>query len=131
MTHTWRAPLSVALLTLLSGIPSRAQSKQVWPEISTFVKVNDQMRFYFLATTVKESRESTEGEYGPNFDFYFKPLRNPSRWGVFRLDESKSRPLTIRLGYRYIHPYTGDSPGEQRGVIEATPRYPLAHGVLV
>jgi hypothetical protein len=49
------------------------------------------MRFYFLATTVKENRESTESEFGPNCDFYLKPLRKLKGWGVFRLDESKSR----------------------------------------
>jgi hypothetical protein len=58
-----------ALFVVSSGISAHAQSTQVWPEISAFTKLNDRMRFYFLATTVKESRESTEGEFGPNFDF--------------------------------------------------------------
>jgi hypothetical protein len=116
---------------LLSGIPARAQTKQFWPEVGTFVKLNDKMRFYFLATTVKENRESTEGEFGPNFDFYFNPLRNKKRWGVFRLDASKNRFLMVRVGYHYIHPVTGDDPDEHRGVLEATARYPLVSGVLV
>lgn len=92
---TWALPVPVGggLLLVSFGIPARAQTNQVWPEVSTFVKLNDKMRFYFLATTVKEERESTEGEYGPNFDFYLKPLRkHQKRWGVFRLDESKNRP---------------------------------------
>lgn len=65
-----------ALLIVSFGIPARAQTRQFWPEVSAFVKLNDKMRFYFLATTVKENRESTEGEFGPNFDFYLKPLRH-------------------------------------------------------
>ncbi len=116
---------------IASGIPARAQSNQVWPEVSTFVKLNDKMRFYFLATTVKESKETSEGEYGPNFDFYLKPLRKMNKWGGFRLDESKNRLVAVRLGYRLIHPYTGDGSNEHRGVVEVTPRYPLALGVLV
>jgi hypothetical protein len=121
-------PAWVALLILASGIPAGAQSNQVWPEISTFVKVSDQMRFYFLATTVKENKESTEGEYGPNFDFYLKSRRNLNR---FRMDESKNRLLLVRAGYRLIHPYTGEGSNEHRGVLEVTTRHPLPYGVLV
>ena len=58
------------------------------------------MRFYFLATTVKEGRESTEAEVGPNFDFYLRPLRHPKRVAGLRLDESKDRVLMLRAGYR-------------------------------
>jgi len=131
LAHALPFPLWVAFLILASGICARAQSNQVWPEVSTFVKINDKMRFYFLATTVKESRESTEGEYGPNFDFYLKPLRKRTPLSWLPQDESKNRLLLVRLGYRLIHPYTGDDPNEQRGVIEVTPRYPLVHHLLV
>ncbi len=120
-----------AFLILLPGISARAQSRQAWPEISTFIKLNEQMRFYFLATTTKENRNSTDGEFGPNFDFYLKPLRNQTRWGLFPLDESKKRLLMLRVGYRYLPSYTGDNPTEHRGILEATPRYPLMRGVLV
>jgi hypothetical protein len=84
-----------ALFVVSSGISAHAQNTQVWPEISAFTRLNDRMRFYFLATTVKESRESTEGEFGPNFDFYVRPLRNPTRFGGLRLDESKNRFLLL------------------------------------
>jgi hypothetical protein len=131
MTHTLRGPVWATLLVVLFGTSALAQSKQVWPETSTFVKLTDQMRFYFLMTTVKEDRESTEGEVGPNFDFYLKPLRKANRLGLFRLDESKARFLMIRVGYRYVFPYGGNSSDEHRGVVEATARYPLAHAVLV
>jgi hypothetical protein len=117
-----------ALLITLFGIPARAQTHQVWPEASTFVKLNDKMRFYFLATTVKESEKTTEGEYGPNFDFYLKPLRQKTRLAVFRLDESKNRLLMVRVGYHYIHPYTEGGSSEHRGILEATARYPLKGG---
>jgi hypothetical protein len=131
MTHALRAPMLATLIVLSFGTSALAQSKQVWPETSTFVKLTDQMRFYFLMTTVKEDRESTEGEVGPNFDFYLKPLRKANRLGLFRLDESKAQFLMIRVGYRYVFPYGGDSSDEHRGVVEATARYPLALGVLV
>ena len=89
IAHASRGLVWAALLIVWFGIPARAQTKQFWPEASTFVKLNDKMRFYFLATTTKEDKESTEGEFGPNFDFYLNPLRHRKSWGLFRLDESK------------------------------------------
>jgi hypothetical protein len=112
------------------GIDARAQSSQLWPEISTFVKMTEQTRFYFLATTVKEGSDSTSGEFGPNFDFYLHPIRN-RRHLVFRLDESKNRSLLLRIGYRYLPTFGGDDPDENRGVFEGTARYPLLGGALL
>ncbi len=131
MHHGHCRLLWTSILILAFEIPARAQSRQVWPEVSTFLKLTDQTRFYFLATTVKENRESTEGEFGPNFDFYLKPLRKLNRVGLFRVDESKIRLLMVRVGYHYIQPYGSDDPGENRGILEATARYPLAAGFLV
>src|SRR4029079_11570155 len=64
-----------ALIGIEFGTSAHAQTTtQVWPEISAFTRLNDRMRFYFLATTVKESQQSTEGEFNPNFDFYLRPF---------------------------------------------------------
>jgi len=132
MRHALRRSAWAALFIVSFGIPAGAQTEQFWPEVSTFLKLNDQMRFYFLATTVKETRESTEGEFGPNFDFYIKPLRKKHiAWSMLHLDESKSRLVTVRVGYRYIHPYTGDAPTEHRGVLEVTARHDLPGGLLL
>jgi hypothetical protein len=113
-----------------SALPARAQSNQVWPETSTFVKLNDKMRFYFLMTTVKEDKDSTEAEVGPNFDFYLSPFK-VKKWAFIPLDQSKNQLLLVRVGYRYIYPYTEEGSSEHRGVVEATARYPLVGGVLV
>ena len=120
-----------ALIVASLGAPAHAQTTQVWPEISLFTRLNDRMRFYFLATTVKESKESTEGEFGPNFDFYLRPIRDRKHFAGFRLDESKNRFLLLRVGYRYLDSFS-DDPDEHRVVLEATARYPLLKGrVLV
>jgi uncharacterized protein DUF2490 len=119
-----------ALIVVSAGTSAHAQTTQVWPEISLFTRLNDRMRFYFLATTVKESHESTEGEFGPNFDFYLRPFRERNRLAGFRLDESKNRFLLLRVGYRYLDSFN-DEPNEHRVVLEATARYPLKGGVLV
>jgi Protein of unknown function (DUF2490) len=125
-----RRIISAALGIVSSAAPARAQTIQVWPEISVFTRLKDRMRFYFLATTVKESRESTEGEFGPNFDVYLRPFKERKRLAGFRLDESKNRFLLLRVGYRHLDSFSGD-PDEHRVVLEATPRYPLKGGVLV
>ena len=131
MAHTIREPVGAVLLVLLFGTSALAQSNQVWPESGTYIKMTDQMRFYFLMTTVKEERTSTEGEVGPNFDFYVKPLRKLNRWAGLPMDESKTRLLMVRVGYRYIFPYGGDGSDEHRGVVEVTSRCPLIHGFVV
>jgi hypothetical protein len=121
---------SAALVVVSSAAPACAQTIQAWLEISVFTRLNDRMRFYFLATTVKESRESTEREFGPNFDFYLRPFKERKRLAGFRLDESKNRFLVLRVGYRYLDSFSGD-PDEHRVVLEATPRYALKGGALV
>jgi hypothetical protein len=120
-----------ALLIVSHRSDAQAQSSEVWPEVSTFVKMTDRTRLYFLATTVKEGRDSTSAEIGPNVDFYLSPIRNRQRFAGFRLDESKNRFLLLRIGYRYLPTFGGDDPDENRGVLEATARYPLVGGVLV
>jgi len=60
---------------------------------------------------------------------YTKPLLKLKRFTIFQLDESKSRPLTIRIGYNRLP--NGDKPPENRGVLDATPRFPLRAGFLI
>jgi hypothetical protein len=113
-----------AVLIASSVLPAIAQTIPVWPEIDTYLKLNDTTRLYFLATAVQESRESTEGEFGVNIDVQLKPLKRKTPLLEFRLDESKNRLLMTRIGYRYLPSYTGGS-AEQRGVLEGTARVPL------
>jgi hypothetical protein len=120
-----------ALFIVSSGISAHAQSKQVWPESSTYIKMNDRMRLYLLMTTVKEEQDSTEAEIGPNFDFFLPALNHVRKWSLFPLDESRNQFLVLRVGYRYIFPFTEEGSTEHRGVLELTARHPLARGVVV
>lgn len=124
LARGWRRFAWAAVLILSSGIPARAQTTPVWPEVDAYVTLNDKVRVFFLATTVQENRVSTEAEFGVNVDLQLKPIRRQIHTLVFRLDESKNRLLLVRAGYRYLPSYTG-GPNEHRGVLEATPRYPL------
>jgi len=128
LTQAWRRFAWAAVLIASSARPARAQAIPVWPEIDTYIKLDDTIRFYFLGTTVQENRESTEGEFGVNVDVQLKPLRRRTPLLEFRLDESKNRVLMTRIGYRYLPSYTGGST-EQRGVLEGTARVPLIGGL--
>ena len=119
----WRASVFVAPLIISAGVVTHAQTTPVWPEVDTYVTLDRTVRLFLLATTVQENSDTTEGEFGVNVDIRLKPLRrNPLL--MFRLDESKNSVLTLRAGYRYLPSYTGGST-ENRGVLEATGRYPL------
>ena len=132
LAHALQGQICAVLLVVSLAIPAGAQTtKQIWPELGAYVKLNDQMRFYFLSTTVKENKESTEVELGPNFDFYLKPLAKNPKLLLVRLDDSKNRPLMVRVGYRFIYPIIGNGSTEHRGVLEATARFPLVIGMLV
>jgi Protein of unknown function (DUF2490) len=117
------------LVLALASLPASAQTFQAWPEIGAYVKLNSDLRLYFIATTTREDKKGTSAEIGPNIDFYLKPLIKQQKVTLFQLDKSKSRPLLLRIGYRYL-PST-DGPTEHRGVIEATGRYPLKGGLLL
>lgn len=120
--------VGLAVLLVLFSPPAQAQTYQTWPEIDTYVNLNQTLRLYFIATRTKENRKGTDAEIGPNLDFFFKPLFKANKGVIFQPDPSKSRPLLLRLGYRYLPSTTG--PTEHRGVLEATGRYPLKSGFL-
>ena len=121
--------LLLLFTTIESPLTAQIQSVQGWPEVDAYLSLNSNVRLSFFAAATRENREGTSAEIGPNIDFYFKPLVKLKRITVFELDPSKSRLLTLRLGYRYMPETNG--PTEHRGLIEATGRYPLVRGVLL
>jgi hypothetical protein len=123
------ALLGALLALLTSAMQGQNQSEQGWPEIDAYLKLNSSFRVSFFATTTKENGQGTSAEIGPNIDFFLKPLMKLKRITVFQLDQSKERPLMLRLGYRYM-PST-DGATEHRGLAEATGRFPLVKGVLL
>jgi hypothetical protein len=119
----WRGAWLAAATLMCLATPVAAQTTPVWPEVDAYVRLNDTARIFFLATTVQEGRNTTEGEFGVHLDLNVDPLRRDPTL-LFRLDESKNRVLSLRMGYHYLPSYTGGS-NEQRGVLEATARAPL------
>ncbi len=121
--------LGLLLAILSAPLTAQTQSLQAWPEVDTYARLNSNVRVSFFASATKENRQGTDSEIGPNIDFLLKPLLKLKRITIFELDQSKDRPLMLRLGYRYMPTTSG--PTENRGILEATGRYPLVRGVLL
>jgi hypothetical protein len=75
----------VAGLLFCLPLSCAAQAFQFWPEIDTYVKLNDNVRFFFVAQQTRENKTGEDGEIGPNFDFYLKPLVRLKKIAGFEL----------------------------------------------
>jgi Protein of unknown function (DUF2490) len=129
LSRCFRAVGLGVLLTLFSP-PSQAQTQayQTWPEINTYVNLNQNFRLYFIATRTIENGRGTSAEIGPNLDFFFMPLFRKNNGVIYQSDQAKSRLFLLRAGYHYLP--TTNGPAENRGVLEVTGRYPLKSGLL-
>ena len=114
--------VGLGVIVAVFSPPAQAQTYQTWPEIDTYINLNQNFRLYFIATQTIENREK-DAEIGPNLDFFFKPLFKKNRSVIFQPDRSKARPFLLRAGYRHLPSTNG--PTEHRCVVEATGRYAL------
>ncbi len=113
---------------LLFGPKMIGQSLDFAPEFDIHVKLNKNTRFWFQAVRTREEGSPIQTEIGPSLEFSVKPLLKLRRWTERQPDRFKSRTLSINLGYRREE--FADRPGEDRGILEASPRYPLAWKVF-
>jgi hypothetical protein len=93
-----------APLFLLPCWPAYAQtsSAEFFPEIDTYFKPTSNLRIVFQAKETREGGDPTQVELGPSLELYLKPLLKLQDVTVFDLDDSKSRPLVLAIGYRYV-----------------------------
>lgn len=98
-----RLLMATPLLLLLS-LPTRAQTSttEFLPEIDANFKLNSYVRFVFQAKDTREGGDPTQAEVGPSVEFYLKPLLKLKDVTLFDLDDAKSRPLVLAIGYRYV-----------------------------
>ena len=94
----------MAFLVLLSRARASAQTSatEFFPEIDTYLKVNSSIRFVFQVKDTREGGDPTQAEFGPSIEFYLKPLLKLKKITAFDLDDAKSRPLIVAMGYRYL-----------------------------
>jgi hypothetical protein len=102
MSGTLARYVAAAMLLLpLVTRPAKGQNTEFSPEIGIYVSLNQDMRLYFLIRETSQDGIHSGLQLGSNVDLYFKPLIKLKRFTVFELDQSKSRLLTFRFGYRY------------------------------
>jgi hypothetical protein len=99
-----RGWLRLALLLLLPSSSAFAQNSttEFLPEIDANFKMNSNVRFLFQAKETREGGDPTQAEVGPSIEFYLKPLLKLKNVTLFDLDDAKSRPLVLAVGYRVV-----------------------------
>ena len=101
------------LLVLLVLCPfAGAQNSEFLPEVDLYYKLQSNLRLWVQAKETAEAGAPVTAEFGPSLDFYLKSLHILSAITSFDNDGSKSRPVVLSLGYRYL-PYP-DSPPTNR-----------------
>jgi hypothetical protein len=120
---------AVAFVVAAISLCVSAQTDQFLPEIDVYYKVSSDVRLSFQAKETREGGDPTQAEIGPSIDFYLKPLVRLKTVSRFYLDDSKSRPLVLSIGYRYLP--SPNSPAENRLEPLATFNFPLKEGFLL
>ena len=90
------------LLVPCSSAFAQTSTTEFLPEIDANFKLNSNVRLVFQAKDTREGGDPTEAEIGPSVEFYLKPLLKLKSATVFDLDEAKSRPLVLAVGYRVV-----------------------------
>lgn len=109
MLHARNRWLLLALILQLLGPMGNAQTDQLLPEIDVYYKANPDVRVSFQAKGTREGGAPTSAELGPSLDIYLPRLTRLLEITSFELDDSKTRPLVLSLGYRFL-PTPGQPP---------------------
>lgn len=126
-----RAALWLLLLAAAVASPAAAQdvTTEFWPEIDTFIRLNENMRIYVPISKTREGVEDSEldGTVGVYFDYFTFPI------GRYRFlpksDAARQRLLLIRSGYGYTASGSGQ-PATHALNVEFTGRLPLPWKLL-
>src|SRR5262252_8335143 len=97
--------VDVAILLFLLAMScaiAGGQTFQFLPEVDVHSTIHSNLRFTFQAKETREAGSLTQAEVGPSLDFFLKSLVRLKNIAVFDLDQAKSRPLQLSVGYRYV-----------------------------
>jgi hypothetical protein len=110
-------------------------SNEFWPEIDTFVKLNENSRLFFLSsvTRVKEQGYS-DGGLGVHLDVFANPLlRTRMERATRRADIARHKFIQLRIGYLYSRSSKSSSSqfSEHTPTLEVSHRYYFPKNVLI
>jgi hypothetical protein len=114
---------------VLLGLHGSAQTDQLLPEVDAYYKLNPDLGIWFQAKEAREGGDPVSAEVGPSLDFYLKPWIKLKDTTAFDLDDSKTRPLILSVGYRYLP--SPDAPSEDRFEPVFTFNFPLKGKILL
>lgn len=106
-----------------------AQEAQFLPEIDGYLKLNSNVRLRGQVSDTRDGSDPNQLTIGPDLDLYVKPLIRLKEIMAFDLDDSKSRPLVLSAGYRFLA--TPGSPSTNRMILTATSHLPAILGLLL
>ena len=126
-----RVGVIVVAYLAVFAMPLCAQTEQLWPEVDTYVHLNDNTRLFFSLQNTREDSAATGTDLGAHLDIFLKPLRKARLLASRSSDESKSRLVLFRIGYHHLFSRGDSGSPENRIIVEAAPRYPLGAGIVV
>ncbi|MGA3055792.1 MAG: DUF2490 domain-containing protein [Candidatus Korobacteraceae bacterium] len=115
-------------ISLMSQIAT-AQTVQFSPEMDVYVNLRQDARLSLQAGRILEEDTPAQAAFGANLEVYVKPLVRLRAAVGEQPDRAKLRTLTLSVGYRYFT-LAGTAP-ENRIVMEASPRFPLAWKIVL
>jgi hypothetical protein len=124
----WELLFALGLISL--SLQARAQQDQFLPEIDFYYKLSSGVRLQFQAKQTREGGEPTQAEIGPTIDFYVHPWLRLDKVRKFDLDDAKSRPLVLSVGYRYLPEANGGAATNRLEPV-ITSRFPVSTKVLI
>jgi len=88
-------------LALASSAVAQDVTTQFWPEVDTFVRLNDHMRIYVPLSRTKEGTDDSDqdGTVGMYLDYYVAPIVKLHLLGPANVP--RMHRLHLRLGYGY------------------------------
>ena len=125
----WRLLALVVLLPSVISARAQTSTTEFFPEFDVYATLNSKVRLVFQAKETREGGDPTQAELGPSIDFYLKPLIKLKNVTAFDLDDAKSRPLVLSIGYRYLP--SPNKPTVNRMEPVATFHIPLTGRILI
>jgi hypothetical protein len=121
--------LLLSLLLISFYEVANAQETEFLPEADLYLKLDSNVRLWAQASDTRDGGSPTQASIGPSLDLYLKPLVRLKEVAAFDLDNAKTRPLLLSIGYRYLT--APDSPSTNQMVLIATSHVPSKPGLLI
>jgi hypothetical protein len=127
-----RRALLVSIPVVMLAVPAAAQDvgTQFWPEVDTYVRLNDNMQIYVPLSRTKVGSEDSgqDGTTGLYLDYYAAPIDDLHLFGPSNV--IRKHRLLVRIGYNYTAGNDG-APATNALTAEATWRLTIPWGFLL